>query len=175
MIKININKNIILVTVFFIATLLSLVGIFINKPKKEANKTEVVQKTTYQTPSLTTATEPIETNKVINTTSPKIKVSGIEVNNFYKKADIIKDDGYARFVKEKNYEIMYIPVDNSFLISITGSPFEEIRTNAEEDLLKKLGVDKTTACNLNVNITTPGHINPDFAGKVYKLSFCETK
>lgn len=143
----------------------ALVGIFIPMPKKNGQP----KPTTAPSPTFPTIED---TETKIDKESPKIKISGVTINNFYQQATETKEDGFAKFVDEKDYQIMYIPVDNSFLISILGAPFEEIRNQAEKEFLKKLNITQEEACRLNVNITTPAYINPSFAGKVYKLSFC---
>ena len=117
---------------------------------------------------------PTATPKPLNIPeSPKIKVSGVEVNNFYREAIIIGNDGYALFEKTSKYKIAYIPVDKSFLISILDNPFEDVKKEAEKAFLQKLGITQEDACLLNVNIATNIRINPSYAGKNYKLSFCE--
>src|SRR4030042_1347158 len=76
------------------------------------------------------------------------------------------------FIIGKN-KIAYIPVDKSFLISILDNPFEDVKKEAEKAFLQKLGITQEDACLMNVNIATNIRINPSYAGKNYKLSFCE--
>ena len=102
----------------------------------------------------------------------KIAVSGVEVNDFTQKNS---DEAYTTIDKTKDYHIFYIPTDDLFFISIASYPFEEHRPVAEEVLLEKLGINQNEACVLNVDITTPSHANPEHAGKVYDLSFCENE
>jgi len=104
--------------------------------------------------------------------SSKIDVNGVEVNNFYKNALMTQDDGYALFDQTTRYKIAYIPVDDSFLISITDNPFETIRKEAEAAFILKLGITKEEACRLKVNISTNIRINPSYAGQNFPLSFC---
>lgn len=75
-------------------------------------------------------------------------------------------------VQNAFYQIYYIKNDDLFLISIIGSPFKNIQPVAEKTFLSLLGTDEKSACNLNVKITTPNFANPDEAGKIHRLSFC---
>ena len=165
----KIDKDKILIFSFLAVAVFALIGIFIPYPKSETTEP---QKTIQPTAS---PFLPKDLETKIDQESPKIKISGVEVNNFYKEATEIKKDGFAKFIDKKDYQIMYIPVDNSFLISILSSPFDEIRTEAEKALLDKLKISQQEACYLKVNITTPSYANPEYAGKNYGLSFCENK
>ncbi len=64
--------------------------------------------------------------------------------------------------------------DSSYYkILITKSPFQKYRLEAEQKLLDELKLSQKKACALDVEITTPRFANPDEAGQVYKLSFCQ--
>ncbi len=107
-------------------------------------------------------------------TSDKINISNIQVSNFYKTAGKIGKSGEVYLpTDEKRYQILYTEKFNQFLISILASPFDDVRPEAEESLIKQLGISRGEACSLDVSITTPTFANPDFSGKTYKLSFCE--
>jgi hypothetical protein len=71
------------------------------------------------------------------------------------------------------YQIYYIKSEDFFLISIIGYPFQNILPLAENDLLNTLGIDKESACKIDVRITTPNFANPEESGKIHKLSFCQ--
>lgn len=121
--------------------------------------------------SSTPSTTPSPTNIPL---TDEITISNIPVKNFYKKAEKIDNAGNVYFVDEPNkYQILYEEKFDQFLISILGSPFEELRIEAEQKLISDLGITTAEACLLNVVITTPAFANPDFSGKPYKLSFCE--
>ncbi len=106
-------------------------------------------------------------------TGEKMSVSGTEIKNVYKTALDINDTGDVVYAEANSYQQVYHPKDQYFLISVTGSPFESARTEAEKQFLAILQISKEDACKLNVTITTPRYANPDEAGKIYKLSFCE--
>jgi cytoskeletal protein RodZ len=73
----------------------------------------------------------------------------------------------------KDFAIDYYDEDKGFLIVILGSPFEEKKRDAEKTFLENLDITEEEACKLKVEITTPMYANPDEAGGVYSLSFCE--
>ncbi|OGM09778.1 hypothetical protein A2W13_01190 [Candidatus Woesebacteria bacterium RBG_16_36_11] len=155
------NKRVLIIGVVIVVLAIWIIGLIIGK-----NETSEVILT--PSPVSTTTPKPLNIPE-----SPKINVSGIEVNNFYKEAIIIGGDGYALFDKTDKFKIAYIPVDKSFLISILDNPFEDVKKEAEKAFLQKLGITQEEACLLNVNIATNIRINPSYAGKNYKLSFCE--
>src|SRR4030042_5618948 len=156
------NKKRALIAIAVVVVLVIwIVGFIIGKNEKK----EVLE---TPSPIPTTTPKPLNIPE-----SPKIKVSGVEANNFYNEAIIIGDDGYALFEKTSKYKIAYIPVDKSFLISILDNPFEDVKKEAEKAFLQKLGITQEDACLMNVNIATNIRINPSYAGKNYKLSFCE--
>lgn len=107
-------------------------------------------------------------------TTEKIKVSGIEIKNFYKEAISVGEHiGDTLLVDKVEYKIIYYPLDKAFLIIVLRWPFEDIRENAEEDFLETLEISKSQACELSVYITTPAYANPEYAGKNWRLSWCE--
>lgn len=103
----------------------------------------------------------------------KLEISGVVVNNFLKSEIEKNEQGDSLLVDNSDYQIVYFPKTKEFIVSITDSPFNEIKQRAEKDLVSRLGVEKEEACKFNVVITTPRFANPEEAGKVYKLSFCE--
>ncbi len=113
----------------------------------------------------------VSSNSVELTKSTKrIEVSGVEVNDFTQNSS---GDAYTTISKTKDYHVFYLPADELFYISIASYPFDEHRPIAELELLKSLGIDQKDACKLNVDIATPAHANPAYAGEIYGLSFCD--
>lgn len=123
--------------------------------------------------------------KTTNTKSPqqsqetkseeKIEISGVKVNNFIsQKTGGENSSGYYTIAQTADFHIFYIPTQELFYVSITSYPFDENRTKAEGGFLTALGIEKEEACKLKVDITTPAYANPDKAGEVYGLSFCES-
>jgi len=103
----------------------------------------------------------------------KLVEGDIEIDNFYKSAQVINENGDAVVNKSEDHETIYFPTGSQFLISIIGSPFDEAKLKAEVSFLQSLGISQDEACRLNVIITTPRFANPEQAGQEYKLSFCE--
>jgi len=156
----NKKKILIVITVILIVAIWIVGSIIARK--------EELQKKTLQTPMPSPTQIPY-----LIPESATIEVGGVEVNNFYKDAILTGNDGYALFDKTPKYKIAYIPVDQSFLISIIDNPFEAVRKEAERAFLQKLGVNQENACQLRVNIATNVRVDPTHAGQNYKLSFCE--
>lgn len=77
------------------------------------------------------------------------------------------------FEDEKRlYQISYFPLLHSYLISITGSPFEQYRKEAEKAFINQLNLSPTELCKLDVTIATSYITNPKESEKPYRLSFC---
>lgn len=89
------------------------------------------------------------------------------------KPSFNRQQEYTVYDEGADYEIIYINQNDQYLISISGSPFEEKRKLAEQNFLKTFKINKEEACKLNVVITTPTFANPKEAGINYKLSFCD--
>lgn len=60
-----------------------------------------------------------------------------------------------------------------FKILVTKSPFQQYRLQAEQKFLEQMNLTVEQACKLDVEITTPRFANPQEAGQIYKLSFCQ--
>lgn len=113
------------------------------------------------------------TNTKTENQTGKVNLDGIVVKDFKQKALNVGKLGEILFVNETNFNITYYPLDNAFLIVITGIPFEQNRLDAEKRFLKELDIGKVEACKLGVYITTPRAYNPKESGINYRLSFCE--
>lgn len=102
-----------------------------------------------------------------------IESQGVTIESPYLNEYERNRRGDTTFVENINYSIIYFAVDDQFLISITGAPFETYRKQAENDLLTELNVTQDQACTLDVVISTPGYVNPNEAGQNYSLSWCD--
>lgn len=162
------NKRGILIVLVLI--LLTVAGYFILR-KQKPKTTSTTTTTPLKTPIPEISSPHFELSQIQK--REYLEISGIKVDNFYKKSILTGDDGYSLFVKTSKYKIMYIPIDNSFLISIIDNPFDSVKPEAEEAFLNDLLITKEEACKLTVNITTPNSVNPAKSGQIYKLSFCE--
>jgi hypothetical protein len=117
-----------------------------------------------------------------NTTSPqqaqgvrpekKIEISGVKINDFMSQGGSQGTPSYYTIEKTADYHLFYIPSQELFYISITSYPFDKNRTQAEAAFLTALGIGQQEACKLKVDLTTPAYANPDQAGEIFGLSFC---
>jgi len=152
--KLNISHLLIFAVILFIGTL-----ILIRKGKLFKNIS----------PS-TTDNQPVAVVKK----EEKIEISGVAVNDFISQKNGEGSSSYYTISQTADFHIFYIPAQELFYVSITSYPFDENRIKAEDNFLAALGIEKKEeACKLKVDITTPMYANPDKAGEVYRLSWCE--
>lgn len=116
--------------------------------------------------------EPLQTNEPKMTIRAQNNTS-IAINDFYKSptAEIIDPQKDAYIVKTERYNLVYITVDQSFIISLFGEDFQVSRDVAEKEFLNKLGITKDQACQLRVSVGVRS-TDMNIAGKEYGLSFC---
>lgn len=88
---------------------------------------------------------------------------------------LISSDAFRQhlLVNEEGYQIIYQEKGDFFLISISGSPFNEVRQRAEQRFLSLTAAPPKVACELNVKIVTPQWANPNFSEQTFSLSFCQ--
>lgn len=103
----------------------------------------------------------------------RIKISNVWVNNFYKAPQGINPSGDVLIADKSEFQIVFLPQFNQFMLSVLASPFSGVRKVAEEEFLKVLGVGRQEACRLNVVVNTPYFANPDYSKQDYPLSFCQ--
>lgn len=121
------------------------------------------------TPTLTITKAPVITPNPSLTAKTPFSQTNTIINNI-KNVDTQND---RIIVQNDSYVALYQPKFNDFLISITSTPFTQLRQLAEQDFLDKLQLTKDQACKLDVKITTPYFANPDIAGEIFPLSFCQ--
>lgn len=105
-------------------------------------------------------------------TGERLEVGGVSIKNPYTSAVQLSAQGDSLMTQSEGYQLIYLKQFSKFLISVTASPFEENRQQAEAALLSRLEIDEATACTLQVEITTIYDINPNEAGQIFSLSFC---
>lgn len=103
----------------------------------------------------------------------KINISGVTINDFRKSNVAANNKADTLIVDNEKYQIVYLSQFNKFLITVLGSPFEEIRNEAEKEFLNVLGVSESDACKLTVEVNTTEFANPEFSGTAFSLSFCK--
>ena len=70
------------------------------------------------------------------------------------------------------YSLYYSSVDQRFTIVLLQEPFQTTRTEAEQDLVRKLGIDQETACMLKYEVVVPSWASAQFSKQNLGLSFC---
>ena len=161
------KKKIILITGVIFIVIVIVVNFLLPGDGSEIDPTPVTQ----EVPDSYFSTENYPDTEIPKTET--VRAGGSIVKNFYTEGNKISPKGDVIISETSNYTIFYFEADDSFLISITKLPFEEMRLIAEEDLLQQLGIDEDKACRLNISTTTPAFVNPDEAGINWPLTFCE--
>jgi len=105
---------------------------------------------------------------VVNTNDGNVRI-----DNIYQKAEELLPDGDLTIKSTSDYSIDYYPKFSQFAISISNPDVETAKKQAEQDLIAVLGISEKDACKLNVDITVPYSVNPQYAGNIYGLSFCD--
>ena len=103
----------------------------------------------------------------------KILVSGVSVNNFYRKGERMNQYGDVLIEENKEFSIEYQHPFKLFIIAVLSTPFDALRIKAENAFLSRLGISKEDACALNVQVGTPFFVDPQYAMTSYPLSFCK--
>lgn len=70
------------------------------------------------------------------------------------------------------YIITYVASDQSFNIGLFKEPLGDVRKQAEQDFLTKLGVTQAEACRLKHVVQTPFWVSSFYGGKNLGFSFC---
>lgn len=103
----------------------------------------------------------------------------VSVYNFYDDPGTsdIGSDNYVLYGTNDDslglgYQIVYLSLDQSFIISLTETPWREWRSQAEQAFLKALDISQSDACNLKVSVTIPYNVDSEYAGEDLGLSFC---
>ncbi|MBX9906342.1 hypothetical protein K2X96_00410 [Patescibacteria group bacterium] len=74
---------------------------------------------------------------------------------------------------EKNaFSIIYVPIDQSFTVTLLQEPLNESREKAEKELLEKLGIGQSELCALRYAVYVPRFVNDVLAGENLGFSFC---
>lgn len=166
----NKRKTIIIIAVIVFVVFLILGNLFIPKDDPEPTPTPFSAR---KAPSSSYFSTDEETVDEFTFDEDTITAGGGKVINFYKDNPRISSEGDVHINNNPNFDIFYFKIDDTFLITITTSPFADKRNEAEQSFLEKMEIDEETACKLRVVITTPEFVNPEEATKNYPLSFCE--
>ncbi len=104
----------------------------------------------------------------------RIKISGVETNNFLTNPIRSSVDGAVLFLKTESLEALYYKKYDQFNLIISSSS-AQVRNRAEQEFLQKLGVSKQDACRLDVVVNSPYVPNPNLLMPKRTLSFCPSK
>lgn len=70
------------------------------------------------------------------------------------------------------YQITYIETTNFFNISLDKKPLGKVRQDAEQFLIRTLGVTPNQLCRLNYTLSTYNRVDQTYAGVDLRFSFC---
>ncbi|OHA49335.1 MAG: hypothetical protein A2991_00260 [Candidatus Terrybacteria bacterium RIFCSPLOWO2_01_FULL_58_14] len=86
----------------------------------------------------------------------------------------VSTDGNILIAQEtQRYQVVYLQKFRRFLISISGSPFETVRAEAEQAFLRRVSEgSREDACARDVQIIAAPFAYPDRQNQTYRLSFC---
>lgn len=71
-----------------------------------------------------------------------------------------------------DYTILYFAQDNSFVVGLNTEPLGSVRKEAEQSLMKSLGISESAMCKLKYEVTTTSHVNETYGGESLGFSFC---
>lgn len=102
----------------------------------------------------------------------QVVISDVTVNNFYNN-ELNRSGGNVIFYEQNNIQVAYIYDINTFTITLSGTPFDQLKTQAESIFLSQLSINEQDACKLNVAIQASPFVYPERTDQTYRLSFCE--
>lgn len=70
------------------------------------------------------------------------------------------------------YVITYIGGTNFFSVSLLKEPINEVRRQAEQYLMQRLGISERQMCQLRYTMTVPVRVSQIYAGENLGFSFC---
>lgn len=91
-----------------------------------------------------------------------------------RNVEAVSADGNILIAREtQKYQVVYLQKFRRFLISISGSPFETVRAEAEQAFLRRVSAgSQEDACARDVQIIAAPFAYPDRQNQTYRLSFC---
>ncbi len=164
-------KKIITIAII-IAVAVVIVALFVFSTRQGQNTSLSSPSSTVSLPVVSTTSASVE-RPTGNTLQIGTQAGTVTLNNFYKNpAQVSQDQTSIIIVQTNAYNITYYVPDSSFNIGIWQKPVAAVRTQAEAAFLAALGISKTDACKLKVQIGVPYSVDPDYADKNLGLSFC---
>jgi hypothetical protein len=71
-----------------------------------------------------------------------------------------------------DFHVVYYKDQNAFIIPLLSEPLGTARKNAEQFMLRTLGVSEQQLCSLNYQVLTTSYISANYAGQNLGFSFC---
>lgn len=100
-----------------------------------------------------------------------VEIDGVKTRDFLSHPIRANARGDVLFVKNENYQLVYLSNYKQFLIDISTSS-ADIREQAEKEFMNKLGISKTEACRLDVVVSSLYVPNPNLSMPRKTLTFC---
>jgi hypothetical protein len=161
---INILRNRYVFT-FFAILIVLLIGVILLRQKRQ----EMVNQQPEQIQTSLSPTLPVPTIPLSDT----FVVSGVTVKNFYKNDSERNSSNDVSVFENEDYSITYVASFEQFIMTLWSPDFLRIRPRAEAKFLELVGVDRESACRLNVEESIPIKVESEYAGGSYNLSFCK--
>lgn len=100
----------------------------------------------------------------------------VRMNNFYRDAEFILEDGHATIKRLDDYTLTYVAIKKSFQITITSPDILVTTTRAEKDLIATLGITPQELCKMNPVVFVDKGFDPRSEyTKEFPLSFCPSQ
>ena len=71
-----------------------------------------------------------------------------------------------------SHSTFYLESDQSFNVTLLQEPIGQVRSQAETELIQKLGISQADMCRLRYWVGVPNFINSIYSGKNLGFSFC---
>lgn len=100
----------------------------------------------------------------------------VRMNNFYREAEFILEDGHATIKRTDDYALTYVALLKSFQITITAPDIASVKNIAEKDLLNILGITPQDLCKTNPVVFVDKGFDPRSEyTRSSPLSFCPSQ
>jgi len=97
----------------------------------------------------------------------------VAVVDFRKHPALVTQDRQTVVIEnQKDFQIVFYVADSSFVISGNVKPFPVVRKEGEAAFLRDLGISQNEACKRSGYEATPVRVDPQYAGRSFRLSFC---
>jgi hypothetical protein len=144
----------------------------VNTSSSESTSSQSIGNTTVDTTTLSLRTR-FGGEKTLSFQTQKGEV---RVNNFYREAEFILEDGHATIKRVDDYTLTYVALLKSFQITITAPDILDTKNRAEKDLLNILGVSPQDLCKMNPVVFVDKGFDPRSEyTRSFPLSFCPTQ